>query len=193
MFGDTLRGRLLHNGTQRRIVSMPHSTFAITTTNTLGVPPTFYFPPTNRGFFLPPPSSAPPTSYYWLIDGIIGQDTGKLFLQAMVIDTTPTGFQQLGTDLVVVDNPSTLPHAWESTSLRLPASSSTFTQNEGLAQMNGYLYLLGNCNGTTACLSRVAEREVVDVAQSKGGGTEQLHMEYYGGEQGWMKDLYEFL
>ena len=42
--------------------------------------------------------------------------------------------------------------------------NGTFTSNEGITQLNGYLYFLGNCNGTTACLSRIVERDAVDGA-----------------------------
>jgi hypothetical protein len=154
IFGDTLRGKLVRNNTQRDIEDMPHSTFALLASN-LTRSPTFFFPPTDRGWFSPPASTAPSSSYYWLIDGIVGRDTGHLFLQAMVINGSPSGFVQLGTDLIVIDvKSSSNPNSWTSTSYRLPNTNGTFTMNEGVGQFDGYLYFLGNCNGTAACLSR---------------------------------------
>jgi hypothetical protein len=194
LFGDTLRGRLIHHGTQRQINSMPHSTLAFYTPS--HPTPTFVFPPHDRGIFVPPPATAPSSSYYWLIDGLVGNDTGKLFLQAMVINGTVDGFVQLGSDLIVVDNPNDEVSQWRSTSLRLPNTNGTCTQNQGLAQQDGYLYLMGNCNAARACLSRVVEKEVVGVAvggDKESGANTTLPMEYFSGfnvsNEGWTRDI----
>ena len=137
IFGDTLRGKLVQNNTQRHIKDMPHSTFALldSSSTTTTTTPTFFFPPTTRGWFVPPSSLYPSTSYYWLIDGVVGHDTGRLFLQAMVINGTPDGFVQLGTDLIVVNmessstTPSSMidpidPTKWTSISHHLPHTVS---------------------------------------------------------------------
>ena len=133
IFGDTLRGKLVQNNT-RDIKDMPHSTLALlgSSTTSTTTTPTFFFPTTTRGWFVPPSSLYPSTSYYWLIDGVVGHDTGRLFLQAMVINGTPDGFVQLGTDLIVVDMASSSatksstidPTKWTSISHHLPHTVS---------------------------------------------------------------------
>ena len=65
------------------------------------------------------------------------------------------------------------------------SQNGTFTSNEGITQLNGYLYFLGNCNGTTACLSRIVERDAVDGAFNT--------MEYFtglGDAQGWKYNIH---
>jgi len=179
IFGDTLKGRLVHNDTQRKIESMPHSSLAFLHHRTSA--PRFVFPTSTRGIFFPP-APAPNSSYYWLIDGLIGQDTGKLIIQAMVINNTADGFVQLGSDLVVVENPNMPPKEWKHHSLRLPFTNGTFTSNEGIAQMDGYIYMMGNCNGTTACLSRVLEETITSGYN--------FTIEYFSGkDKGWSIDV----
>ena len=194
IFGDTLRGQLIHNGTQREIDSMPHSSLALlqrqsthNKSKTLHSSrqsqpqpqpqPTFIFPSSTRGIFSPP-LPAPLTSYYWLIDGVVGHDTGKLFLQAMVINGSVDGFEQLGSDLIIVDNPNSSVEQWIHRSIRLPFTNNSFTSNEGIGQMNGYLYMMGKCNGTSACLSRVIEK---DIAAATTNDSIHYTIEYFSG------------
>ena len=64
--------------------------------------------------------------------------------------------------------------------------NGTFTSNEGITQLNGYLYFLGNCNGTTACLSRIIERDAVN-------GAFHTSMEYFtglGDAEGWKYNIH---
>ena len=186
--------KLIHNGTQREIDSMPHSSLALlqrqsthNKSKTLHSSrqsqqqpqpqPTFIFPSSTRGIFSPP-LPAPLTSYYWLIDGVVGHDTGKLFLQAMVINGSVDGFEQLGSDLIIVDNPNSSVEQWIHRSIRLPFTNNSFTSNEGIGQMNGYLYMMGKCNGTSACLSRVIEK---DIAAATTNDPIHYTIEYFSG------------
>ena len=185
LFGDTLRGKLIRHNTQRQINSMPHSSVAKISKQS--ATPTFYFPSTTRGFFTPPLATAPKTSYYWLIDGIIGKDTTHLFIQAMVINGTPEGFEQLGTDLIIVSNPTASPALWQSKSIHLPHTNNTLTFNEGIGQLNGYIYLMGKCNATSACLSRAIEKDLIHSNEEI-----STNVEYYTGskdDQGWSSDI----
>ena len=206
LFGDSLIGSLVEHGhgiQSRNITRMPHSTLARLPSHlNQSVPslPEFFIPPTSQGWFSPPQDAhwldgADSDAYYWLIDGVVTNESDALLLQAMVIvnDNSSIGFSQVGSDLIVVPNFSvagTEPSKWSYHTARLPHSSTprissretsigfTCSWNEGIASEGSYVYLLGNCDGSAA-MARVLDQHAVTLSLD--------HMQFWAGtDQGWV-------
>jgi hypothetical protein len=166
LWGDTLLGKLAlhpqHPTVERQWSVMPHSSLAwMNMSESLEVKFWWRLLPNGQvdtqGLFTPQhPTIA--GEYYWTINGMIGPKTGYLFVVAMAIyDPTPTTFQQVGTDIIVITNPFEHPERWNYKTSRIPSSNSNISWNTAVTYFGGSYYFVGLNGGHGAILSRITE------------------------------------
>jgi len=164
IWGDTLVGNLYtSNGQEKRnITRMPHNTVAIVDMSG-DRKPTFYVPENNRGQFYPK-YDTDTNVLYWVIDGVVGPDSGKLILIAMVIKLGGggLGFQQIGADIIIVNNPQEVPTSWDWNCYRIPSSNDSLSWSASMAYhpSDKLIYIVGQ-DPKGQVLSRMSEADLL--------------------------------
>jgi len=182
LWGDTLVGNcyMLNGERVRHITRMPHSSLALVHMNG-NRKPEYIIPVDNRGVFYPKYLQNSPL-YYWIVAGEVGPLTGKLYICAMVINNTGTGigFEQLGSDIIIVDNPQSPPDQWQWNSFRLPYTDGKNSWGAAISSDGAYLYLVGLYVGGQA-LVRIPE---VDMANHNFGA-----LQFYSKDNRWLSGI----
>jgi len=171
LWGDTLYGNLAKRGNSlyRNMSAMPHSSLAFVDMSGSKKPQYWIRPsspnsntPDSMGLFRPQ-NPTNPAEYYWTVVGMMAPTTGILVVVAQVIIATNSGigFQQLGTDVILVANPFSPPEQWKYLTSRVETSSEGLSWNSGIAFGNGYFYFIG-LGGPNAFLARITENDLMN-------------------------------
>jgi len=170
LWGDTLVGNIAKDqfGNQyRNLSAFPHSSMAIVNMSGSQNPQySFQRLPNSQvvdsmGLFRPDNPSNP-KEFYWTVGGVVSPSTQHLIVTTQVIIDTNSGigFEQIGTDIVIVANPLRPLEEWTYTTSRIPSSSTTLSWNSGIAFDEGYFYLVGLAN-SSAYLARISESDML--------------------------------
>ena len=190
IFGDTLIG-YVEDG-QRKIIIMSHDSIAITEDSNFSKP-IFYLPQFSsnntidpRGFFHPNGEREDEAeAAYWTVAGLLLPKSQLLVILAMVIIYPANTFSQIGTDIIVVENPfEDSPQFWKYSSQRIPITSNNLTFNDAIASDGNSTYIVGlQSQGGNLLLSKfTSETDLINY--------DWIKMEFWCGKQmGWTRDV----
>eukprot|EP01113_Clastostelium_recurvatum_P005832 TRINITY_DN12620_c0_g1_i1.p1 TRINITY_DN12620_c0_g1~~TRINITY_DN12620_c0_g1_i1.p1 ORF type:complete len:266 (-),score=31.99 TRINITY_DN12620_c0_g1_i1:78-875(-) len=126
------------------------------------------------GFFSPQ-SPSDPKEFYWIVAGLLLPSSGSLAILAQVIVSTPgtgAGFEQIGSDLILVQSPTLTgagegPLPWKYNTSRITQSNAKLAMNLGITynKEDGYIYIFCH-DGTqglfgTTIVSRIMEKDLI--------------------------------
>lgn len=191
LFADTVVGKLNEDGERRG--QMIHNSAAIQEIKD-GTPasPVFYWPSKDGKAQSLIRQDDADVEYFWPGCGIY--TGGKLLMSYFRVRTSgegAMGFNVLGTDLVVVDNPLDAPDKWKYRIQPLKFAGGGATFSAAAMEDKGYLYLLGcrpdGTGGFPGSEALLARAKISDLL----AGKVDEAFEFLTGERTWSRDVGE--